>query len=52
MPGSGGVSSINGLVGLARPNHAQEAPTKEVMQLLGQLLPYPSTWHEHGQGET
>lgn len=39
VPGSGGVSSINGLVGLARPNHAQEAPTKEVMQLLVQLLP-------------
>lgn len=41
VPGSGGVSSINGLVGLARPNHAQEAPTKEVMQLLLQLLPSP-----------
>lgn len=37
--------SINGLVGLARPNHAQEAPTKEVMQLLVQLLPSPSPWH-------
>lgn len=45
MPGSGGVSSINGLAGLARPNHAQEAPTKEVMQLLMQLHPSPSTWH-------
>lgn len=45
VPGSGGVSSINGLAGLARPNHAQEAPTKEVMQLLVQLLPSPSAWH-------
>lgn len=44
VPGSGGVS-INGLVGFARPNHAQEAPTKEVMQLLVQLLPSPSPWH-------
>lgn len=32
---------INGLAGFARPNHAQEAPTKEVMQLLVQLLPSP-----------
>ena len=31
--------SINGLAGLARPNHAQATPTKEVMQLLVQLLP-------------
>lgn len=45
VPGSEGVRSINGLVGLARPNHAQEAPTKEVMQLLVQLLPSPSPWH-------
>lgn len=43
VPGSGGVS-INGLAGTARPNHAQEAPTKEVMQLLLQLLPSPSPW--------
>ena len=44
MPGSGGVSSINGLAGLTRPNHAQEAPTKGVMQLLVQLLPSPLPW--------
>lgn len=43
VPGSGGVSSINGLAGFARPNHAQEAPTKEVMQLLVQLLPSPTS---------
>lgn len=44
VPGSGGVSSINGLVGLARPNHAQEALTKGVVQLLLQLLPSPLPW--------
>lgn len=38
MPGSEGVR-MNGLAGTARPNHAQKAPTKEVMQLLVQLLP-------------
>ena len=45
VPGSGGVNSINGLVGLARPNHAQEAPTKEVMQLLCSCSPrqHPGT---------
>lgn len=52
VPGSGGVSSINGLVGLARPNHAQEAPTKEVMQLLVQLLPSPSPRQLQEEGET
>lgn len=50
VPGSGGVSSINGLAGLARPNHAQEAPTKEVMQLLVQLPPlhHPGTNKDRG----
>lgn len=52
VPGSGGVSSINGLVGLARPNHAQETPTKEVMQLLLQLLPSPSPRQLQEKGET
>lgn len=52
VPGSGGVSSINGLAGLARPNHAQEAPTKEVMQLLVQLLPSPSPRQLQEEGGT
>lgn len=52
VPGSGGVSSISGLAGLARPNHAQEAPTKEVMQLLVQLLPPPSPRQLQEEGGT
>lgn len=39
MPGSERVS-INGLVGVARPNHAQEAPTKKVVQLRCSCSPH------------
>ena len=52
MPGSEGVR-MNGLAGTARPNHAQKALTKEVVQLLLQLLPSPpSPWQLQEKGGT
>lgn len=51
MPGSEGVR-MNGLAGTARPNHAQKALTKEVVQLLLQLLPSPSPRQLQEKGGT
>lgn len=43
---------MDGLAGIARPNHARKAPTKKVVQLLLQLLPLKKTRQRIGKGRS